>query len=148
MSDLSPCPFCGGEASIEQYGNPRQSTIYQCNNCSCRLETGEEWEHGKGWNTRHEDEAAPTNEADIRNAALEAAATLIEEGFDRGIKTKVDMCAHGKFQWEDCDRCAAAAIRSLKSDAPPAPEPKPFTFADPAAQLQHERLRTRKAEER
>ncbi|WP_049732821.1 hypothetical protein [Rhizobium ecuadorense] len=37
------------------------------------------------------------------------------------------------------------AIRALKSDAAPAPEPKPFTFADPAAQLQHERLRARKA---
>lgn len=58
MSKLSPCPFCGGEASIEQYGNPRQSTIYQCNNCSCRLEIGEEWGHGKGWNARHEAEAA------------------------------------------------------------------------------------------
>ena len=48
-----------------------------------------------------------------RNAALEEAARLIEEGFDRGIRRKVDTCPHGKFEWEDCERCAAQAIRSL-----------------------------------
>ena len=91
----------------------------------------------------------PSNEADIRNAALEEAAKLIEEGFDRpGIETKQDTCAHGKFGWEDCEGCAAAAIRALKSDAAPAPEPKPFTFADPAAQREHERIRARKEDER
>ena len=50
--ELAPCPFCGGEADIEQYGNRRQSSIYQCRNCSCRLETGEEWDHGADWNRR------------------------------------------------------------------------------------------------
>ncbi|WP_426235769.1 Lar family restriction alleviation protein [Pararhizobium sp. DWP1-1-3] len=53
MSDiLKPCPFCGGSASIERYGDRRQSTIYQCDNCSCSLETGEEWGHGQEWNRR------------------------------------------------------------------------------------------------
>ncbi|MGR9274672.1 hypothetical protein ACU8KI_08680 [Rhizobium leguminosarum] len=80
------------------------------------------------------------NEADIRNAALEEAARLIEEGFDRpGIEKKQDTCAHGKFGWEYCESCAAAAIRALKSDPAPVPAPKPFTFADPAAQRDHER---------
>ncbi|MGR9076207.1 hypothetical protein BAE36_04235 [Rhizobium leguminosarum bv. trifolii] len=80
------------------------------------------------------------NEADIRNAALEEAARLIEEGFDRpGIAKKQDTCAHGKFGWEDCESCAAAAIRALKSDPAPVPAPKPFTFADPARQVEHER---------
>ncbi len=49
---LLPCPFCGGKASIERYGDHRQSTIYKCDDCSCSLETGEEWSHGKRWNTR------------------------------------------------------------------------------------------------
>lgn len=53
---LLPCPFCGGEAEIERYGNSRVSTIYQCTNCSCSLETGEEWDHGKDWNRRHTEE--------------------------------------------------------------------------------------------
>lgn len=52
--------------------------------------------------------------ADARNAALEEAATLIEEGFDRGIKRIQDTCAHGKFGWEDCEKCAAIAIREMK----------------------------------
>lgn len=50
--ELKACPFCGGEAEIERVGNRRVSTVYQCTNCGCSLETGEEWGHGKGWNTR------------------------------------------------------------------------------------------------
>jgi hypothetical protein len=51
---------------------------------------------------------------ETRAAALEEAAKLIEEGFDRpGIVKKQDTCAHGKFGWEDCESCAAAAIRAL-----------------------------------
>lgn len=49
---LLPCPFCGGEAEIERHGNRRQSTIYACTECSCRLETGEEWNIGTDWNRR------------------------------------------------------------------------------------------------
>lgn len=44
---------------------------------------------------------------------LEEAAKEIEEGFDRGIKTKRDQCLHGRFGWEDCEPCCAAAIRAL-----------------------------------
>lgn len=51
---------------------------------------------------------------DARKNAIEEAAKLIDEGFDRpGIVKKQDQCAHGKFGWEDCESCAAAAIRSL-----------------------------------
>lgn len=50
--DLLPCPFCGSEAEIERYGDHRQSTIYACTMCGCRLETGEEWGHGENWNRR------------------------------------------------------------------------------------------------
>ena len=55
--------------------------------------------------------------ANARNAALEEAAKLIEEGFDRpGIAKKQDTCAHGKFGWEDCEQCAVVAIRALKAE--------------------------------
>jgi len=47
-----------------------------------------------------------------RREGLSEAATIIEEGFERGIERKQDTCAHGKFDWEDCDQCAAAAIRA------------------------------------
>ena len=50
--ELKPCPFCGGEAYIEQVGTSRHSTIYECGSCGCRLETGEEFNHGSRWNER------------------------------------------------------------------------------------------------
>lgn len=50
---LLPCPFCGSEAEITRYGTSRYSTVYNCTNCSCMLETGEEWDHGRQWNQRH-----------------------------------------------------------------------------------------------
>lgn len=49
-----------------------------------------------------------------RANGMEEAARILEEGFDRGIKRKQDTCDHGKFEWEDCDQCCAAAIRAAK----------------------------------
>ncbi|MFZ5674264.1 MAG: hypothetical protein ACOZAM_14985 [Pseudomonadota bacterium] len=49
---LLPCPFCGEAAQIERIGDRSKSTIYSCTYCMCRLETGEEWNHGAGWNKR------------------------------------------------------------------------------------------------
>ena len=58
MTQLPPpipllhCPFCeNDDAVIERMGTPRQSTQYACENCGCHLETGEEWAHGRQWNT-------------------------------------------------------------------------------------------------
>lgn len=50
---------------------------------------------------------------DAKRQALEDAAKAIEEGFDRGIASKHDLCAHKRFEWEDCEACAAKAIRCL-----------------------------------
>jgi len=49
---LLPCPFCGGRAAFERIGDRRKSTIVACDDCGCTLENGEEWDHGRGWNTR------------------------------------------------------------------------------------------------
>jgi Lar family restriction alleviation protein len=51
-NELEPCPFCGGEAEIERQGNNRQSMIYACTDCGCRLETGETGHNYRQWNTR------------------------------------------------------------------------------------------------
>lgn len=51
-AELLPCPFCGGEASVEQQGTNRISTIYSCDDCGCRLETGETWQVPARWNER------------------------------------------------------------------------------------------------
>jgi hypothetical protein len=50
---LLPCPFCGGEAKVERQGTARQSSIIACEDCGCRVETGEIWSIGDRWNTRH-----------------------------------------------------------------------------------------------
>lgn len=65
---LLPCPFCGGSAHIERVGDRSKSTIYQCDDCCCSLETGEEWDHGRAWNRR-----APSPQP---QAAVDAAARL------------------------------------------------------------------------
>jgi hypothetical protein len=52
LEKLLPCPFCGAEAKCERIGTHRFSTIVQCTECGCSLENGEEWGHGRGWNTR------------------------------------------------------------------------------------------------
>ena len=67
IDGLLPCPFCGGEAGIERYGDHRASTIYECGSCGCRLETGEEFNHGFIWNTRRT--APPTTDSELRAAA-------------------------------------------------------------------------------
>jgi hypothetical protein len=75
----------------------------------------------------------PSNEADIRNAALEEAAKVAETG---------DW--YGQFQTSGDERLAkdiASRIRALKSDPAPVPADKPFTFADPARQAEWERQR-------
>jgi Lar family restriction alleviation protein len=79
IQELKPCPFCGETASIEQYGDPRQSTIYQCDSCSCRLETGEEWDHGKLWNRRPDLSTNEERAAQFREAQDIARATAIDD---------------------------------------------------------------------
>ena len=71
--ELLPCPFCGGDAYIERVGNRRQSTIYECGSCGCRLETGEEFNHGKRWNERAESEEITRLRAALEWQPIETA---------------------------------------------------------------------------
>ena len=49
---LLPCPFCGGKANIDRYGDASKSTQYSCEDCGASLETSEEFNHGGRWNER------------------------------------------------------------------------------------------------
>lgn len=63
-NELLPCPFCGGKAVYDRVGTHKVSCIILCIDCGCRLETGEEWNSGRRWNTRRPD--APGQEPDKR----------------------------------------------------------------------------------
>jgi len=80
-------------------------------------------------------QGAPNSQAAIARALLaaeqrgaererEACALLIEEGFERvvgkryrddGGSSKNDLCIHHHPMYEDCEQCAAAAIRGRKA---------------------------------
>lgn len=66
-----------------------------------------------------------TNEADIRNAALEEAAKVAEAYDETGTLS--------------APSAIAVRIRALKSAPAPVADPKPFTFADPVRQAEWER---------
>ncbi|MGR9130821.1 hypothetical protein [Rhizobium leguminosarum] len=78
-------------------------------------------------------------EADTRNAALEERATpeMIAAAWATWHSRHGGKLGPGPAFVEAIN--AALAIRALKSD--PATAPKPFTFADPAAQREWERQR-------
>jgi hypothetical protein len=102
--DLKPCPFCNGEASIERYGDRRQSTIYACDVCGCRLETGEEWNHGAAWNRRP---ASPGRE--------EVARVI----FDK--IALIDACGQLCVDGDSIDRAADAILALLAKASPSTP---------------------------
>jgi hypothetical protein len=80
-------------------------------------------------------------EAAIRNAALEAAAQLAEVRLTSVLTTNT-VVGRGLHRLDGAIiRELAAAIRALKSDPAPVPATKPFTFADPTRQVEHERHR-------
>lgn len=62
---LKKCPFCGTDsAKIVRYGDSRKSTIYECGECGCTLETSEEFNHGEYWNRRPQyDKVVEQNES-------------------------------------------------------------------------------------
>jgi hypothetical protein len=65
---------------------------------------------------REENDRLKGERDEIRSAALEEAAKLIEEGYPRpGITNAHGRCPHGLFGWEDCEQCAVAAVRALKA---------------------------------
>ncbi len=53
VSNLLPCPFCGGTPEIIRMGTPRQSSQIGCTECGALLESNEnEWSTGTNWNRR------------------------------------------------------------------------------------------------
>ncbi len=65
MSELKPCPFCGGEASIKRMGTSRVSMQIECLDCNADVETGETWiNENSHWNARESDKEIATLKAE------------------------------------------------------------------------------------
>lgn len=67
----------------------------------------------------------PVDVEAVRRQAFEEAATLIDEGFDKpvgkawrndGKASKNDKCPHDQYMYEDCEPCAANAIRAISAE--------------------------------
>jgi hypothetical protein len=71
-----PCPFCEQQAEVGRIGTPRLSTIIECTNCGCRLESPNQYpHHAKAWNTRPIEDAL---RAEV--AALKAKLNEVQKG--------------------------------------------------------------------
>ena len=118
---LKPCPFCGGEAVVEQQGTARCSHIIACTDCGARLETGEVWNAGSSWNTRplpQPSELVETPEA--FNKKKERCLAYVEQHWKWGNLTRlgiVNQLVRDGFRqtWaiEQADRIAPAANQAV-----------------------------------
>lgn len=60
MSDLKPCPFCGGEAKVERSLRSFTPELWEtydyakCKKCGARVEGADEAEAIEAWNARYE----------------------------------------------------------------------------------------------
>jgi Lar family restriction alleviation protein len=115
--ELLGCPFCGGAAEIERYGDARQSTIYVCTECGARLETGETWAHGTRWNTR----APSALPVGWKLVPVEPTEEMIE-AMNEGFRSKSRTAAGGmsvESQWRREYAPELAAYRAGLSASPP-----------------------------
>jgi len=72
VSDIAPCPFCGGEAEIESHGTSRQSCIVSCTNCGARAEGS----NLEAWNRRAEPSSIKPSETEWGVAILKERVNL------------------------------------------------------------------------
>jgi hypothetical protein len=102
-----------------------------CNECGgigAVWDTTDYAEMGEALSRELDQPESPSPDA-ARNAGLEEAAKLIENGFNRkaaypfradGVTSKLDQCIHKRAMNEDCEQCCADAIRALSSAPAPA----------------------------
>ena len=54
-TNLKPCPFCGGKAKLMSATWQEEIYTIYCCDCECELESLDEVELIKRWNTRHDE---------------------------------------------------------------------------------------------
>ena len=126
MSELKPCPFCGGKAEFERKGTHRVSCIVNCTDCGASMESNEVGEiSGAFWNDRVEDKRIAELEEVILVLTHCDETGYIDgkgfiEGFDKisqkgkdlldtlkleqqakGIESLIEKCTHCFDSWEN-----------------------------------------------
>jgi len=76
--ELKPCPFCGGEADVVQFGSSRRSAIVECTDCGCTLESNEIG-FGHFWNERRDNVIKEKHEKD---------SPVFMRGYSAGMKDR------------------------------------------------------------
>lgn len=115
-AELAACPFCGGTATIERFGNTRVSTQYQCDDCSCFLETGEEFHHGREWNRRPREAALLSEMAALRER-LETAR-IAREAHNRQIAQAERQRDEAHQRYVDANEARIEAVGLLRRTDP------------------------------
>ena len=97
MSELKPCPFCGGEAELDEYCG---KYVVFCKNASCSWRKTKA-EAIEAWNTRHERtcEFMPYSEKSDDGICSKCGAYMYEQDNycpDCGARVKEDADADGK----------------------------------------------------
>lgn len=90
MSELKPCPFCGGEAHIVQWSN-KYDAVCQNRECDVFLDCYASYEQAvNAWNTRTPDTTALLKQA---LEALESLKANRDEDWPWGYNAKMLMDA-------------------------------------------------------
>ena len=108
MSELKPCPFCGGEAetvrSMRSFTCESWEVFFYvlCKGCGARVEGADEAEAIEAWNTRHE-----------RTCELIKHAAYDEESGIELVLYECDKCGWIVDPWRNeryCPNCGAKVV--------------------------------------
>lgn len=110
MSDLKPCPFCGGNAHVERMGSSRSSMQIQCGDCGASMETGETWiDDNSSWNQRATGQLRQENTELMGHLGnLIEEATQLAKFKNDTLRGRICSTDLDEPEWHDCQTICEA----------------------------------------